>query len=284
MALTPSSTDHPDPNGIADRLRDLRLQRGLRQEEVALRCGMSPAVLSRKETGKQPLNHTDITRLINVFKLSPGEAFDLWCAAGMVAHAPFPDWANGAMSATVERLGYMDVPALLLYRSGNLRAWNGCAEVIFQPSRGQVRCTALHIFDVLAAWEPSATDPQMQRESVSSLLSFLAPLITVGCSNSSVSIILHRLPNTPIGALIRECWPSLVRVSRRAALRERVYPVVYLPTPVGVISFLLTSCMQAYTSGLILVTLIPKYTDGTANCDQLRELHQHIIQTVYVRE
>ncbi len=262
-------------------MRELRMQRGMRQEDVAFQCGMSSAVLSRKENGKQPVNRTDITRLIKVLMLSADEAFELWCAAGMVA-LPLTDPSNGALHAAIERLGGMDVPALLLYRSGNLRAWNGCAEVIFRASQGQVRRTTLHIFDMLAAWEPFDSDPQMQHESVSTLLSLLAPVITSEHSPSALTVIMQRLPNTPIGYLIRECWPALVK--RHVALHQPMRSVIRIPTPVGTIPFMVTYCSQEYGYHLVLMTLIPKCGDGVLSCDQLREQHQHIIQTVFVRE
>lgn len=280
----PTENDDQLSNGIdiGNRLRELRLKRGLTQGDVAERCGMSAAVLSRKETGKQAFNRTDLTRLIPVLKLTPEEAFELWCDAGMVAATLPSGFTNGAMHVAGEQLGAMDVPALLLGRDGTLRAWNGCAEVIFQAKH--INRYNLHILDVLAAWRIPGTEEQQQHEVLSTLLGCLAVWLCPDPDSSLLEMVLQRLPAAPAGNLIRACLPTLMQRKFKDGMRDQVPPVVAIPTSAGTIPFVLTYCPQTLTCNVVVMTLIPKYPEGTDVCDRLRRMYQDMIQTVYVCE
>lgn len=62
-----------DYNAIGLRIRDLRLSKGLTQEEIATKMGVSIAFLSRVERGRARINLARLSELCNILEVSEGQ-------------------------------------------------------------------------------------------------------------------------------------------------------------------------------------------------------------------
>ncbi|HEY0359809.1 MAG TPA: helix-turn-helix transcriptional regulator, partial [Mycobacteriales bacterium] len=74
---------------LATRLRDLRLQTGLTADEVAARMLVSPAKISRIETGARGVSLRDVRDLCEIYTADAGEREHL---ATLVREAKQPSW------------------------------------------------------------------------------------------------------------------------------------------------------------------------------------------------
>jgi len=61
-----SATDAEVLSSIGERLRDLRKDRGLTQDQAAARAGLARSTVSEAENGKNPTLHT-LVRLLRVY-------------------------------------------------------------------------------------------------------------------------------------------------------------------------------------------------------------------------
>lgn len=71
MATTGERASGCNPN--MNRVRELRLARGLLQKDLALELGVSNGKMSKIENGKQDLNELQIRTLASILKVHPGE-------------------------------------------------------------------------------------------------------------------------------------------------------------------------------------------------------------------
>lgn len=62
-----------DYNAIGLRIRELRLNKGLTQEEIATKMGVSIAFLSRVERGHARINLVRLSELCNILEVSEGQ-------------------------------------------------------------------------------------------------------------------------------------------------------------------------------------------------------------------
>lgn len=62
----------PDYSVIGRRIRNTRLQRNLKQEELADKIDVSVAFMSRVERGKSQVNLKRLTQIAEVLNVSPG--------------------------------------------------------------------------------------------------------------------------------------------------------------------------------------------------------------------
>ncbi len=141
----------PGPTSTAGQtLRKLRRQRGLTLQQVSRSVGISVPVLSRKERGQQALERSDIRAIIEGFRLSPAEAYELWTRAGFVPEtvlAP-PRGASAPPRTFAETyLPHIAFPACVLTFFGSYLAWNQEYESVWQLSRLSVRPP--HLLDML---------------------------------------------------------------------------------------------------------------------------------------
>jgi transcriptional regulator with XRE-family HTH domain len=74
---------------LATRLRDLRLQAGLTADEVAARMLVSPAKISRIETGARGVSLRDVRDLCGIYGADPGERDHL---TALVRESKQPSW------------------------------------------------------------------------------------------------------------------------------------------------------------------------------------------------
>lgn len=72
-------------------LRQLRASHGVAQGEFASRLGLRQAYISRLECGTRlPKNDDLVTRIVDVFKLSPEQEVELWQAFDASQRVEFP--------------------------------------------------------------------------------------------------------------------------------------------------------------------------------------------------
>ncbi|MEW9672384.1 helix-turn-helix domain-containing protein [Ammoniphilus sp. 3BR4] len=62
---------------LADKLLELRIKKGVSQEEVARRIGISNSVLSRIERGKRDPTYTILIKLVDYYGVSFDDVMDL---------------------------------------------------------------------------------------------------------------------------------------------------------------------------------------------------------------
>ena len=63
----------PDYSVIGRRIREARLNKKIRQEELADKINVSVAYMSRVETGKSQINLKRLTQIAEVLDVSPGD-------------------------------------------------------------------------------------------------------------------------------------------------------------------------------------------------------------------
>ena len=106
---------------------------GLRREELAQLCGMSATWITWIEQGRDvAASATALGRLARTLHLSPAERAYLFELAGKRdPSTPAHDDAMDAPPALAATLAAIAVPAYLLDRAGNARAWNAAAARLF---------------------------------------------------------------------------------------------------------------------------------------------------------
>jgi transcriptional regulator with XRE-family HTH domain len=136
------------PNAAGQILRRLRRQRGLTLTEVAASVGISVPVLSRKERGEQAIEREDIRVIIEQFRLSPWEAYELWTGAGFVPEpVELPIQPANLRTFANTFLLKIPFPAYIITPLGYLLAWNQEFETLWAPSQRGIK--PLHLLDII---------------------------------------------------------------------------------------------------------------------------------------
>lgn len=122
--------EHIKPQDIGLHVSGPRRTPGLRREELAQLCGVSPTWLTWLEQGRPVSASVKVLdRLADVMRLTPAERAYLFRLADRLDPRE-PTAEQAAFDATAV-VGAIDVPAYMLDRLWNVVAWNRQAETLF---------------------------------------------------------------------------------------------------------------------------------------------------------
>ncbi|QQN77162.1 helix-turn-helix domain-containing protein [Streptomyces sp. XC 2026] len=151
MAMTPSSTAQAARQGIAARLRELRLDAGLNGQQLSSRCGWSPAKTSRLEAAKHLPSDADIRAWCEA--CGAGDESDELVAASRTADEMYVEWRRKERTG-LRRLQESTVP---LYR--RTRRFRTYATGVI-PGLVQTERYAAALLDAIAEFRGIRNDAQ----------------------------------------------------------------------------------------------------------------------------
>ena len=131
----------PEQAGLPRGLR--RRAKGLRREEVAALCGISPTWLTWIEQGRaQSLSAPTLSRLASALALTPPERVYLFDLAGLRDPEAGADTADAKAAAVLhdalaDAVAKVRSPAYVLDRAWNAVAWNRPAAALFDAWLGK---------------------------------------------------------------------------------------------------------------------------------------------------
>lgn len=119
------------PEDVGLRPIGRRRTPGLRREELAQLCAVSPTWITWLEQGRPVSASTAmLERLSEVLRLTIAERHYLFTLAGKLDHAGEPEHSDG-LKVVLDGVTHMTAPAYVLDRLWNALAWNTAAEELF---------------------------------------------------------------------------------------------------------------------------------------------------------
>ncbi|MFZ6647046.1 helix-turn-helix transcriptional regulator [Undibacterium sp. TJN25] len=120
----------PEDAGL--RTTGRRRTPGLRREELAQLCDVSPTWITWLEQGRPVTASVEtLAAMADALKLTAAERSYLFTLAGKLDPAASPEPAHGGADAVLGSLAHISIPAYILDRQWNALAWNDAAQDLF---------------------------------------------------------------------------------------------------------------------------------------------------------
>jgi transcriptional regulator with XRE-family HTH domain len=277
------SSSHP--NAAGQILRRLRQQRGLTLTEVAASVGISVPVLSRKERGEQAIERKDIRAIIEQFRLSPWEAYELWTGAGFVPEpVELPIQPASLRTFANTFLLKIPFPAYIITPLGYLLAWNQEFETLWTPSQRAIK--PLHLLDIILSTQVSTRMASAWERYVRQALHMLYQWSLRRGREPRFDWLLKTLSER-YGAAFDKPWQKM---QSSASLRARVasYREMLVPqqTSAGTITYIALRGVSHVPQEYELIVLVPFGAESHERYQQVREtmppsrLYMHVSESL----
>ncbi len=224
------------------RLTGRRRTPGLRREELAQLCDVSPTWITWLEQGRNvSASKSMLERLSAALKLSPAERRYLFALSGKTEVEDAP----GGDDAILESVKFMDCPAYFLDRLWNAVSWNEKAEALFEGwLKGTERNLLKFVFTSAAARNLISDWRERARRLVAEFRSDCGPR----AEDSDVSNLVSELSD--LSPEFLEFWEAQDVTEREGGIREFDHPVL------GKISYRQVTFLPATRRDLKLVVLL----------------------------
>ncbi len=91
---------------LGQKIKELRIQAGLKQRELAYQLGIGEGFLSKIENDQKPLKREDLNKLNKLFKIPIEELESLWLAYKVYSIIRDEETALSALKVAEEQLIY----------------------------------------------------------------------------------------------------------------------------------------------------------------------------------